>query len=122
MYRIAVPPDIALAPPDAVRAALRKQGIEVPQEPVSFVNYFLNVWGNDPRTVMGGITALKRWGVLIDKVLGLSGGGDTLVLEDQDFATLKPIVEQPKHAYPPLLGIYLEPFSAAVLEAKHSKE
>ena len=70
-------------------------------ESQSFTDLAFVLWLNDVRA---GETPLRlvRWAKVVDAFRATKPGG-VIALEDEDFATLKAIVEKPAQAFPPLL-------------------
>jgi len=85
--------------------------------PKTFLDCAYDIWFNDVRASEAGPVALRRWMKMIDAFEAASEAGSVVALEDEDWKTLKEIVEHPKAAYPPLLAYQLDSFAAAILEA-----
>lgn len=106
MKTIPVPEDITLK--DAMT--------EAPGMTVSFQAWAFSRWMNDP-SAADSLVKLQRWLGVIAKFKAITGPGHLLELEDEDHATLAPIVEKAATAEPPLTAVQLLPFAHAVLKA-----
>jgi hypothetical protein len=125
MFTFVVPPDVILDPPPIIAAAIKRAGGTTP-ETFTFQRIALECWLNDARAIRSGppgqeggsLVKQQRWSKVIEKFLTIKGPGDSISLEDEDFRSLKMIVESPSAYYSPLIASYLTPFSEAVLAAK----
>jgi hypothetical protein len=113
MRYITIPADIIVTPHREIAPDARP-------EAVSFKKYALNIWLNDERATQGAFTRLVRWSHVIDAFDAVKAG-DVLALEDEDYATLRSIAEQPKAFFPPTIAVRLLPFTQAVLDAPETK-
>lgn len=82
----------------------------------SFAKYAVDVWLNDPRMI-GTAIKVARLGKIVSKFID-TPAGSVLELEDADYEVVVVIVKAPTMHYAPLIEMQLQPFSAAVLEAK----
>ena len=85
-------------------------------ESISFRKYAFGVWLNDDRAIAGGFIKQVRWAKVID-AFEVCETGKPLPLEDEDWQTLKAIVESPTMRMPPMVTVQLMAFSRAVLDA-----
>lgn len=112
-----VPQDIEVRPWKAM-------DVTVTGEKVSFLKYATFSWLDDPRAYtdgqQGSIVKMKRWQKVIEK-FEAAKPGDFLELEDQDWTTLKKLVEAPGRFFPTPVVMACMAFSDAVLNAKDEK-
>ncbi len=85
-------------------------------ETITFFKYALGCWLDDTRAIAGGFSKQVRWAAVIEK-FSHAEVGDWIELEDEDYATLRTIVEQPTTGWPPSVMVQLIPFSRVVLNA-----
>ena len=107
MRYITVPAPIEVKPPPETQGQ---------PEALTFRRYAFTVWLNDDRAIAGPFTRQVRWADVIRK-FETTEHPDVIALEDEDYATLKGIVEQPGLRMPPTVSAQLLGFSRAVLEA-----
>lgn len=97
--------------------------VVMPDGTVKTFAEFANVtWLEDSRAIKVGANAsllkMRRWLGVVAKFAG-AVPGDEIQLEDQDYASLKEIVESPERWYQPVTAaLLLLPFSDAVLDAR----
>jgi len=121
MRHFQVPQTITIhAPPDIepLQPCL-KCGFQMPlprEEKLTFRKFATICWLNDRRAVAGGFTKQVRWASVIQAFTEALPGA-WISLEDEDYATLKAIVEAPEQFLPPLQAAQCLPFSQAVLGA-----
>jgi hypothetical protein len=110
MRYITVPDDIAVKPPVEVIAPQ-------PPEVISFRKYAFTVWLDDRRAIDGGFSKQVRWAKVLD-IFEAASPGVVLVLEDEDWGTLKGIVDKPERGFSSaMVAVQLLAFPRAVLEA-----
>ena len=109
MKTITVPDDVSVTPPPYMP--------EAKPEVLSFEKYAHQVWLNDSRAIEGPFTKQCRWARVIEKFANVKSGAK-IELEDEDYATLRSIVENPKLGYASaLIAVQLIAFPQAVLDA-----
>jgi hypothetical protein len=89
-------------------------------ESMTFDKYARLCWLDDQRAIEGGYVKQVRWAVVVQK-LQHAKGGDLVELEDEDYESLKAIVEMPTRWMPPMVMVQLLPFSQAVMDAPNAK-
>lgn len=85
-------------------------------ETITFQAWAFGRWMND-QAAADSIVKLCRWIKVVDKFKAAAKPGDTIELEDEDYATLLPIVERAATAVPPMVAAQLLPFHDAVINA-----
>lgn len=113
MKTITVPADLTVHPPPYLIDG--KQAAE-PQI-LSFQRYAYQIWLDDARAFEGSFAKQVRWAKVVEKFAGIKPG-DEIALEDEDYATLRKIVESPKGSFPGSFAVQLIAFPQAVLDAK----
>lgn len=108
MKTICVPQPITVSAPPEL-------GSSAPPEEISFLKFALLSWLDDPRAIADGFAKTVRWAEVLRTFRSAT---DTIELDDEDYATLRRIVESPAGRLPPTIAIQLIPFSEAVLCAK----
>lgn len=85
---------------------------------VAFRTFAIGRWANDSK-VADSVAKLLRWIKVVDK-LDAANPGALIVLEDEDYKSLKEVVERDRETMlnQPLLISQLAPFFDAVIEAK----
>lgn len=116
MRSFVVPSDITVTLPAGM--AVAPAVLALLATPFSFARVAADCWLNDQRA---GDTFVKltRWSKVITAVTAAKAG-ETFKLDDEDWGTLKTIIETPAMGYPPVIAVRLLPFMNAVLEAKQS--
>jgi hypothetical protein len=109
MHYIHVPEVIYVRPPPQLAP-------NAEPEPLPFYKFALTVWLNDPRAIEGGFAKQVRWAKVLEKFAEALPGGH-IALEDEDYNTLRPIVERPGGTLQPTIAVQLLPYSQAVLDA-----
>jgi hypothetical protein len=97
---VTAPPELGPAPPEAL----------------PFIKFALLCWLDDPRAIEGAFSRQVRWSKVID-AFRAAQPGSVLALEDEDYATLRPIVESPQRRLPPTIATQVLAYSRAVLDA-----
>lgn len=114
MRFITVPFAITIQPtPEAELAGFKA-------ETFTWSKYARMCWLNDNRAIKDGFSKQIRWAAVVQKV-NETKPGDLLELEDEDYNTLRSIVERPEMWLPPLASMQLISFSQAVLDAVPTK-
>lgn len=119
MYEIDPPDDITIdasALHERVADAIKRSGGTLP-DTFTFSRYALECWANDAAAVRGSFVKLQRWIAVVDK-LAAANAHEKFRLEDQDWTTLKTVIEGGQVHYPPLIAIHLVAYPLAVLHAE----
>ena len=83
----------------------------------SFLEFATFVWLDDPAAYAGGMVAQHRWAAVIAK-FEAAKVGDWITLEDQDYVSLKKVVEAPTRKFADSrITMGCIPFSDVVLGA-----
>ena len=106
MKTITVPADVTLT--DALSGATG--------DTVTFQGWAFRMWMND-QAAADSIVKLHRWMQVISKFKAAAKEGYVIELEDEDHATLAPIVTKAATVPPPMLAGQLLSFADAVLNA-----
>jgi hypothetical protein len=116
MKYITIPNDITVIPPADIAESIARAGGSAAPDTVSFRRYAFSCWLNDQRAIDGGFTKQCRWAKVIDAFQAVTAGS-VLPLEDEDYTTLRTIVDKPTMWLPPTTTVQLLAFSRAVLDA-----
>lgn len=85
-------------------------------ERLSFSKFAFMIWLDDERAVNGGFIKQVRWADVVKK-FEKAAHPCVIVLEDEDYGTLRSIVEKPARFLPGTALIQCIPFSQAVMDA-----
>jgi hypothetical protein len=121
MKHFQVPQEVVLVKP---WAAILAQDPSAKPEPIPFLRWATFMWLDDTRAYMDGQTQsvmrLRRWQKVIDK-FEIAAPGEWVSLDDQDYATLRMIVEAPARVFQQnntMIALACLPYTDAVLDAK----
>lgn len=87
-----------------------------PPETITFQRFATLSWLNDDRAIAGGFAKQVRWAKVVD-AFQQSETGATISLEDEDYNTLRTIVDAPSARLAPVIAIQLLAYSQAVIDA-----
>ena len=122
MMHIQVPYDVEVKPWAAILSTMP----DAQPQKLSFLTYATATWLDDERAWINddgkqSVVKLRRWGKVID-AFEKTKPGQWISMDDEDYGTLKRIVESPKKVFtqaPTQIALAAIPFVDAVLEAKH---